>query len=84
MVPGINDNFQGQMAQANGYQNAANALASGVSSGVNNLVSLGTFAYGGGFGGGTRAVSPSQTGGGLGGIAYNPATGGYSVTQSNI
>lgn len=66
---GNQDQFQGAMGRANSYQNSANALASGISSGVNNLAAISAYGLGGGFGG-----LGGPTGANAGGMAGNPMT----------
>lgn len=64
---GNQDQFQGAMSRANSYQNSANALASGISGGINSLGSLASFGLSGGFSGlgGAGGVLPSQQTGGI-------------------
>lgn len=65
MLPGIQNAFQGDMSRASSYSNAANALAGGISSGLNNLISLGgrMGAFGGGGWNGTYGDGSQIAGG---------------------
>lgn len=72
---GNNDQFAGGMGRANGYQNAANALGSGISGGINSLASLAAFGYGAGWFGGAGA----PIGANAAGMAGNPMTTALSA-----
>ena len=81
---GNQDQFAGNMAQANSYQNSANALANGISGGINSLVSGAAFASGG-FGGAGGGAPYSLTPAGSTAIAQNAVNAaGGPVTFSGI
>lgn len=67
---GNNALMNGNLARANSYQNSANALASGIASGIQNGASLASFGLGSGWFGGGGGVSPAGA----------PA-GGYTINN---
>lgn len=77
-LPGIQAQFQGGMAQANSYQNSANALASGISGGINSLATIGAFGLGGGFGGGDAGGGAATGNYGYGSAAPSTSFGPFA------
>ena len=74
-VPGINDQFAGGMAQAKGYADSSNALASGIKGGINSLASLASYGYAGGLSGGGAAAGNYGYGSAAPSTAFGPFGG---------
>lgn len=75
--------FQGNLGQAAGYQASANALASGIASGINNLASIGGL-YGPMAGSKGLDLSSFMGGGGGGGTAGGYGGFGSSAPSSSF